>query len=73
VRALMIDLTMPGGGGGEVVRVLRDEGHAVPVVLSSGYPVEAISAELRSDPHLTFLEKPFDFETFARTMRRAVE
>jgi two-component system, cell cycle sensor histidine kinase and response regulator CckA len=74
VRALLIDLTMPGGGGGEVVRVLRAEGHRdVPIVLSSGYPEDAISRELRGDRHLSFLEKPFDFETFARAMRRAVD
>ena len=73
VRALMIDLTMPGGGGAEVVRTLRAEGHEVPIVLSSGYPEDAVSPELRADPRLSFLEKPYDFERLARTMRRAVE
>ena len=72
VRAVITDLTMPGGGGAEIIRVLREEGHQVPVVLSSGYPEDALDRELRADPKLTFLEKPFDFETFARTLRRAV-
>ncbi len=73
LRAVMIDLTMPGGGGAEVVRVLRSEGHRTPVILSSGYPEETVGPELRADPRLTFLEKPFDYDTFARVLRRAVE
>ena len=72
INAIMLDLVMPGGGGREVVRVLRAEGHQVPVVLSSGYSEEAIGAELRSDPHLAFLEKPYEYATFVRTLQTAM-
>lgn len=73
VRVVLIDLTMPGGGGAEVVRALRADGHDVPVILSSGYPEDTIGPELRGDPRLTFLEKPFDYDTFTRVLRRAIE
>jgi PAS domain S-box-containing protein len=72
INAIMLDLVMPGGGGREVVRVLRAEGHQVPVVLSSGYSEEAIGAELRADPHLAFLEKPFEYATFVRTLQKII-
>jgi two-component system, cell cycle sensor histidine kinase and response regulator CckA len=72
INAIMLDLVMPGGGGSEVVRVLRAEGHSVPVVLSSGYSEEAIGPELRSDPHLAFLEKPYEYATFVRTLQLAI-
>ena len=68
----MLDLVMPGGGGREVVRVLRAEGHHVPVVLSSGYSEEAIGAELRADPHLAFLEKPYEYATVVRPLQTAM-
>lgn len=73
INAVMVDLMMPGGGGGEVVRTLRAEGHAVPVVVSSGYSEDAVGQELRSDPKLAFLEKPFDFQTFVRTLKTVIE
>lgn len=71
IDAIMLDLMMPGGGGREVLRVLRAAGHRVPVVLSSGYGHEALGADLRADPYLTFLEKPYDLESFVRTLQRA--
>jgi signal transduction histidine kinase len=72
IDAVIIDLEMPGGGGREVVRVLRAEGHAVPVVISSGYTSEAIGHELRVDRRLSFLAKPFDHSTFVRTLKGAL-
>ncbi|AKU99609.1 sensory box histidine kinase/response regulator [Labilithrix luteola] len=73
INAIMVDLMMPGGGGREVVRALRAEGHWVPVIVSSGYSEEAIGPELRADSKLGFLEKPFEFSTFVRTLRAMIE
>jgi two-component system, cell cycle sensor histidine kinase and response regulator CckA len=73
VNAVIVDLTMPGGGGREVVRALRAEGHQVPIVVSSGYSEDVIQAELRRDAHLRFLEKPFELTTFIETLRAAME
>jgi two-component system, cell cycle sensor histidine kinase and response regulator CckA len=73
VNAIIVDLTMPGGGGREVVRALRAEGHQIPIVVSSGYSEDVIQAELRRDAHLRFLEKPFELTTFIDTLRAAME
>lgn len=73
ISLLLVDLVMPGGGGQEIVRTLRAEGVRVPVVVSSGYSEDAIGPELRADPNLLFLEKPFDMDTLTRTVRRALD
>jgi two-component system, cell cycle sensor histidine kinase and response regulator CckA len=73
VNAIIVDLTMPGGGGREVVRALRAEGDPIPIVVSSGYSEDVIQAELRRDAHLRFLEKPFELTTFIDTLRAAME
>jgi PAS domain S-box-containing protein len=73
INAIMVDLSMPGGGGREVVRALRAEGQRVPIVMSSGYSAESIGPELRADPRLEFLEKPFEYETLVKTLKRAME
>lgn len=72
IGAVMVDLKMPGGGGREVVRALRAEGHDVPIVVSSGYSEDAVGAELRADPKVAFLEKPFEYSTFVRTLKAAL-
>jgi PAS domain S-box-containing protein len=72
IDAIMVDLEMPGGGGREVVRVLRAEGHQVPVIVSSGYSEETVGRELLADPQVAFLEKPFEYATFVRTLQGAI-
>ena len=73
VSLIMVDLMMPGGGGREVVSTLRADGERVPIVISSGYDERTMSSELRGDALLAFLEKPFDFDTFARTLRSLLD
>jgi len=61
VKAVLLDMTMPTMSGEEAARTLREHGHSVPVILSSGL----IDAELlerigSSDPaQIRLLQKPF--------------
>lgn len=73
VTFVMVDWMMPGGGGRAVVSTLRARGDRVPIVISSGYSEEAVGADLRADPLVVFLEKPFEFETLLRTIRNLLE
>lgn len=72
IDAVMVDLEMPGGGGREVVRSLRADGHRVPVVIASGYIAETVGRELRTDPWLELLEKPFELSTLVRKLGAAI-
>ena len=73
VTMIVVDLMMPGGGGRAVVSTLRGESDRVPIIVSSGYSEDAIGADLRKDPLVAFLEKPYEFETLVRTVRRQLE
>jgi len=55
---VLLDLSMPGMSGTEVLRRLREELPNVGVILSSGYGPEAIQDELRMGRE-AFLSKPY--------------
>lgn len=55
---ILLDITMPGMSGVEVLREVRERGHDVPVLLSSGYvlpPIEVVAEHGRTQ----FLPKPY--------------
>jgi two-component system cell cycle sensor histidine kinase/response regulator CckA len=62
---LLADVTLPVSSGIEVAMLLRSESPILPVILTSGYPVECWSDRKLADlgrlgSHLvTILEKPF--------------
>jgi len=58
-RIVILDLTMPDMGGVEVCERLRERRPLIPILLSSGYTVSALPAELVGQPHTGFLQKPY--------------
>jgi CheY-like chemotaxis protein len=65
---VILDLTMPGRGGEEVLRTLRQLRPSIPVVLISGYSTDSIATPLAADPWLCFLRKPFRGEDLLRAI-----
>ena len=70
VSAVLLDLTMPGASGLDVLRQLRAIDPSVKIVLSSGYP--------EGDAHLAagadaFLAKPYRSAKLLDTIRSVVE
>jgi len=59
IRAVILDLTMPGMGGAEVFKRLRQRRADIPILLASGYTVNAVPPELTDQPHTGFLQKPY--------------
>jgi two-component system, cell cycle sensor histidine kinase and response regulator CckA len=59
VALLMTDMVMPRLGGRELVSHLRLEHQSLPVLYTSGYAHESVSAEELRTPHTAFIEKPF--------------
>ena len=58
VRAVVLDLNMPGLSGIDVLHQLREQAPALPIVLSSGYDEREAAGEL--EENLTeFLHKPY--------------
>ena len=58
IELAIVDLTMPGEGGGEVVRRLRHHDPNLKVIASSGYAEAEVKAEF-GDMMNAFLPKPY--------------
>jgi PAS domain S-box-containing protein len=68
---VILDLTMPGVDGAEALRRLRAAGHAVPVVLASGYARESLEDLFAPGSFQGFLAKPFVLDELYRVVRVA--
>jgi CheY-like chemotaxis protein/two-component sensor histidine kinase len=71
VDLVLLDLTMPGLGGTEVLEQIELLRPGIPVVLMSGYN-EQYSAEGCADRIAGFLQKPFSGEQFVRVLGSAL-
>jgi PAS domain S-box-containing protein len=76
VDLVLLDLTMPGLGGLETFRRIREGYGHLPVVLSSGFALEETKAQLRGLDLAGFLQKPYAAKELVRlvetlTMERA--
>ncbi len=58
LAAVVLDVTMPVMGGAEAFRLMREQGPAVPVVVSSGYD-EQDTAHAFTGEAVEFLQKPY--------------
>ena len=60
-RAVIVDLTVPGGmGGEEVLPQLRRLDRQVPVIVASGYSQSGVMADYRDHGFDGCLAKPYD-------------
>jgi len=70
---VLLDLTMPGLDGAEVLREIRAVNADVRVLLMSGYSEQDVLKRLKGQGRVAFLHKPFTQETllpgFARCPR----
>jgi CheY-like chemotaxis protein len=72
---LVLDLYMPGGGGGVVLRNLRQahQGRIVPVVVVSGYLTDMAPSARENLNAAAILEKPFRVDSLRAAIREALE
>jgi len=56
---VLLDMTMPGFDGLEVLEVIRRLRPDLPVLLSSGYGRERVRHVLNEDPACSFIQKPY--------------
>jgi two-component system response regulator FixJ len=69
---IVTDLRMPGPGGLELIRRLRQRGDTCPVVVITGHGDTRLAEEaLKTGAH-GFIEKPFDDERLLSTIATAV-
>jgi FixJ family two-component response regulator len=70
---LVSDVQMPGMTGVELHRHLIDAGYAIPTILVTAYPDEAIRKRALKNGVLCYLSKPLDDEHLERCLRSALE
>ncbi len=59
VDAVLLDLSMPGMDGGEVLEVIRDRWGGLPVVLTSGHAAQVLTGTHPLERANGFLQKPY--------------
>lgn len=70
---VVTDVKMPGLGGLELQRLLRDRAPDLPVVVITGHGDVPMAVRALKAGAVDFIEKPFDGRTFLETVSRALE
>jgi FixJ family two-component response regulator len=69
---VIADVRMPAMTGVELQAHLRAEGHCVPFIFITAFPVEISRARALKAGAICFLTKPFDGETLAKCVESAL-
>src|SRR5918992_519408 len=72
LHALVTDVVMPGVGGPELVRRLREVRPDLPTLFISGYTEEGVRTQGALHPDAAYLEKPFSPEDLVRKVREVL-
>jgi len=73
IRAVLLDVVMPGLGGLEVFKRLKEINPRVKVLVISGYSEERRAGELLEEGALGFIQKPFKIDQLSRKLQEILE
>jgi PAS domain S-box-containing protein len=73
ISLVLLDLTMPGMDGEETFRALRRISDEVPVLMTSGFTEQEITARLAGQGLAGFLQKPYSMAGLRARVRKALE
>jgi PAS domain S-box-containing protein len=71
--AVVLDYSMPGMDGKEVLTRIASLCPGLPVIMSSGYPEETVLAESNGLSWAAFIQKPFRGRDFTGAVRRCID
>ena len=69
---VIADIQMPGMGGLELQRLLKQTHPTLPIVVMTAFPEEAIREKVMSSGAVCFLSKPFDGEAILKCLAEAI-
>ena len=72
IATILLDLTMPGMGGAEVLAAVRETHPTLPVVVASGYDRDDALPTIDDDRYTRFLAKPFGADTLRQYLAEAL-
>lgn len=70
---VILDMIMPGMGGGEAFDKLKELDPGVKVLLSSGYSLDGQATEIMERGCDGFIQKPFDLDELALQIRQILD
>jgi len=73
VKLVLLDMIMPGMGGGETYDRLKAVNPEVKVLLSSGYGIDGLAKELLDRGCKGFMQKPFDMKRLSQKVREVLD
>ncbi|HTN74074.1 MAG TPA: PAS domain S-box protein, partial [Pirellulaceae bacterium] len=73
IVAVLVDMTMPGINGLEVVRAIREQDARLPLLLMSGYTDVNLDTKGGQQHHSGFVQKPFRLNDLNDAIRRAIQ
>ena len=73
IAMVILDMIMPGMGGGEVYDQLKEIHRDIKVLLSSGYSIEGQATEILRRGCDGFIQKPFNIEKLSRKIREILD
>jgi len=73
IRAVLLDVTMPGLGGVEALKMIREFDPGARVILSSGYDERDTISHLDRDQGVEFLQKPYRARTLLTKVRTVLD
>ncbi len=74
IRLLLTDMVMPGGmTGKELAAQLLQHNPKLKVIYASGYSLEVAGKDFPLEEGINFLNKPFQAQKLAKTVRRCLD
>ncbi|MDY7031652.1 MAG: response regulator [Thermodesulfobacteriota bacterium] len=73
IDMVVLDMIMPGIGGGETYEKLKDINPAVKVLLSTGYSIDGQAADILNKGCNGFIQKPFNVRELSQKLREVLD
>ena len=72
IDVVILDMIMPGMGGGETLEKMKEINPGVKVLLSSGYGMNEQTTRILDKGCGGFIQKPFFIEDLSRKLRQVL-
>ncbi|MBW1705471.1 MAG: PAS domain S-box protein [Deltaproteobacteria bacterium] len=73
IDIVVLDMIMPGMGGGETYDKLKENNPDIKVLLSSGYSIDGRATKILDRGCNGFIQKPFDIEKLSHSIRKTID
>jgi CheY-like chemotaxis protein len=69
IGCVVLDLTMPGMGGLETFRQLRELAPELPIIIASGMSADQIGGQFDGKPRTAVIQKPYQIAELSATIQ----